>query len=339
MSTASTPAADPAPPAPLAQPEPHPQPGSAASPSAAAGRASTLATGREPTPRPTGSPHLIDIRPRTGWQAIDYRELWRSRDLLAMFAARDIKVRYKQTFFGYAWAVVVPAIQVLVFSVFFGSVLGVSDKVNAAAGKALPYPLFALTGQIVWNLFQQTFSGASGSLMSNAGIIRKIYVPRLLLPLATAGKPALDSIVVWLLMVGLTIYYAMDPSFDVALTWNLLWSPLLLAGALIPALALGLIAAALTVSYRDLQSVLPFITSMLFFVTPVIYSVDLLPDGFEGLLFLNPIAGFVEAHRGVTMDMAVNWWGLVVSAMVSVVLFVFGAFLFTRIERQFADVS
>ena len=290
-------------------------------------------------PPPRGSKHLIEIGPRTGWQAIDLRELWRSRDLLGMFALRDIKVRYKQTFFGYLWAVVVPAVQVLVFSVFFGSVLGVSDKVNAAAGKALPYPLFALTGQIVWNFFQQTFNGASGSLMANAGIIRKIYVPRLILPLASAGKPALDTAVVWLLMVGLTVWYAYDARFEVPLSWELLWSPLLLAGAVVPALALGLIAAALTVSYRDLQSVLPFITSMLFFVTPVIYSVELLPEGFEGLLFLNPICGFVEAHRGVTMGTAVNWWGLGISAYVSVVLLVFGAFLFTRIERRFADVA
>ena len=292
-----------------------------------------------PTPPPRGSRHLIEIRPRTGWQAIDLRELWRSRDLLGMFALRDIKVRYKQTFFGYLWAVVVPAVQVLVFSVFFGNVLGVSDKVNQAAGKALPYPLFALTGQIVWNFFQQTFNGASGSLMANAGIIRKIYVPRLILPLASAGKPALDTAVVWFLMVGLTAWYAYDARFEVPLSWELLWSPLLLAGAVVPALALGLIAAALTVSYRDLQSVLPFITSMLFFVTPVIYSVDLLPDGYEGLLFLNPICGFVEAHRGVTMDTAVNWWGLAISGYVSVVLLVFGAFLFTRIERRFADVA
>ncbi len=288
---------------------------------------------------PPDTEHLIVIRPRTGWQAVDVRELWRSRDLLAMFAVRDIKVRYKQTFFGYAWAVVVPAVQVLVFSIFFGSVLGVSDKVNEAAGKALPYPLFALTGQIVWNFFQQTFSGASGSLMANAGIIRKIYVPRLILPLASAGKPALDAAVVWFLMVGLTVYFAYDPRFDVALTWKILWSPLLLLAAVVPALALGLIAAALTVSYRDLQSVLPFITSMLFFVTPVIYSVELLPPSLEWLLYLNPIAGFVEAHRAVTMDMPVNLFGLGISVVLSAVLFVFGTFLFTRIERRFADVS
>jgi lipopolysaccharide transport system permease protein len=293
----------------------------------------------DPQHRPGGRDFRTVIRPRNGWQAIDFGELWRSRDLLLMFAVRDIKVRYKQTFFGYAWAVVVPAVQVLVFSVFFGAVLGVSDKVNDAAGKVLPYPLFALTGQIVWNYFNQVFTGASGSLMSNAAIIRKIYVPRMILPLAAVGKPMLDAAVVWFLMLGLVLWYAADGSYDVAVTWKLIFSPLLLLAALLPALGMGLIAAALTVNYRDLQSVLPFMVSMLFFVTPVIYSVDLLPEAWAWLLYLNPIAGFVDAHRAVTMDMPFNALGLAISLAISLVLIVAGAYLFTRIERQFADVA
>ena len=284
-------------------------------------------------------PPRIEIGPKRGWQPVDFRELWRSRDLLKMFALRDIKVRYKQTFFGYAWAVVVPAIQVLVFSIFFGKILGVGGKVDEAAGKPLPYPLFALTGQIVWNFFQQVFSGASNSLMANAGIIRKIYVPRIILPLSAAGKPGIDMFVVWFLMIALTIWYSFNPDYEVALTWKLIFSPMILIASVIPALALGLIAAALTVNYRDLQSILPFVVSMLFFVTPVIYSVDLLPSSFEWLLYINPIAGFVETHRAVTMDMPVNLLGLGISAGISLALFIFGAMLFTRTERQFADVA
>jgi ABC-type polysaccharide/polyol phosphate export permease len=164
-------------------------------------------------------------------------------------------------------------------------------------------------------------------------------VPRLILPLAAAGKPMMDAIVVWFLMIGLTVYFSYDARFEVALTWKAVFSPLLLLGAILPALALGLIAAALTVSYRDLQSILPFVISMLFFVTPVIYSVEVLPPSLEWLLFLNPVAGFVEAHRAVTMDMPLDWVSLAVSVGLSLVLFFFGAFLFTRIERQFADVA
>lgn len=279
------------------------------------------------------------IRPRRGWQAIDLGELWRARDLLWMFTLRDIKVRYKQTFFGYAWALVVPVVQILVFTIFFGNILGVSERVNEAAGKLLPYPLFALTGQIVWNFFKMTVDGASVSLTSNAGIIRKIYVPRLVLPLSALGKPAMDTVVVFLLMIGLAAWYGADPAYDVRLTQSLLLSPLLLAGSVLPALAIGLIAAAITISYRDLQYVLPFFTSILFYVTPVIYSVEVLPERFAWLIYLNPIAGFVQAHRAAVMDLPIDWLGLGISLIFSLVLLVFGLFYFARTERDFADVA
>lgn len=279
------------------------------------------------------------IRPRRGWQAIRVAELWRARDLLWIFITRDVKVRYKQTFFGFAWALVVPVVQILVFSVFFGMALGVGNRVNEAAGRNLPYPLFALTGQIVWNFFKMTVDGASLSLISHAAIIRKIYIPRLLLPLSAVGKPSMDTVVVFFLMVGLTLWYAADPAHEVQVTPRLLLSPLLLAGSALPALAIGLIVAAMTVNYRDLQYVLPFFVSILFFVTPVIYSVEVLPDRFAWLMYFNPVAGFVEAHRAVVMNLPFEWTGLAVSTGFSLVLLVIGLFYFARVEREFADVA
>lgn len=279
------------------------------------------------------------IRARRGWQAIDLPELWRARDLLWIFTVRDVKVRYKQTFLGFAWALIVPIVQVLVFTVFFGSVLGVSDRVNEAAGRALPYALFALTGQIVWNFFKMTVDGASASLLTNAGIIRKIYVPRLVLPLSALGKPAVDTAAVFLLLMGITAWYAADPASGIHLTPRLLAAPVLLAAAALPALALGLIVAAVTVNYRDLQHVMPFFTSILFFVTPVIYSVELLPKQLAWLIYLNPVAGFVHAHRAVILNLPVDWFGLWVAFGLSLVLLIFGLFYFTRAERDFADVS
>jgi len=279
------------------------------------------------------------IRPRRGWQAIDVGELWRARDLLWIFTIRDIQVRYKQTFFGFGWALVVPVIQILVFSVFFGSVLGVSSRVNEAAGRILPYPLFALTGQIVWNFFKMTVDGASLSLLSNGHLIRKIYVPRLILPLAALGKPTMDTLVVFVLMLVLTGWYAADPTSGIVFSRGMVLAPLLLAGSAAPALAIGLIVAAVTVFYRDLQHVLPFFTSILFFVTPVIYSVALLPEQYAWLMYLNPVAGFVEAHRAAVMSLPINWLGLGISAAFSLLLLVFGLFYFTRAERQFADVA
>lgn len=279
------------------------------------------------------------IRPRTGWQALDLGELWRARDLLWIFALRDVTVRYKQTFFGLLWALVVPVVQILVFTVFFGNLLGVSDRVNQAAGRALPYPLFALTGQIVWNFFKAALDGAGNSLVTNAAIIRKIYVPRLVLPLAAFGKPTADAAVVLLLLFGLTFWYAGDPAADVAITPALFLSPFLLALSGIPALGAGLIVAAITVSYRDLQQVMPFFTSILFFVTPVIYSVELLPPRLAWLIYLNPAAGFVQAHRAAVMALPVDWVGLGLSLAVSLILLVFGLFYFARAERRFADVA
>lgn len=279
------------------------------------------------------------IRPRHGWQALDLRELWRARELLWIFTVRDVQVRYKQTFFGFAWALVVPIIQVLVFSVFFGSILGVSGRVNEAAGRVLPYPLFALTGQIVWNFFKATVDGASMSLLANAMIIRKIYVPRLVLPLAAVGKPAMDALVVLGLLTALTAWYAADEASGIRFSSAMLLSPVLLGLAVLPALAIGLIVAAVTVTYRDLQYVLPFFTSMLFFVTPVIYSVEVLPERFAWLLYLNPVAGLVQAHRAVVMGLPVDSTGLGLSLGLSLLLLVFGLFYFTRAQRRFADVA
>ena len=290
--------------------------------------------------KPAAAPdRRTHIRPRHGWQAIDLRELWRARDLLWIFTLRDVTVRYKQTFFGLAWALVVPMVQILVFSVFFGAVLGVSDRVNQAAGRILPYPLFALSGQIVWNFFKATLDGASNSLVANAAIIRKIYIPRLILPLASVGRPSVDAAVVFLLLTGLTAWYAADPAADISFSPGFLLAPVLLAASAIPALAVGLIVAAITVSYRDLQQVMPFFTSMLFFVTPVIYSVDILPPRLAWLIYLNPAAGFVQAHRAAAMNLPMDVWGLAVSLSISIVLLVFGLFYFTRAERRFADVA
>ena len=279
------------------------------------------------------------IRPRRGWQAVNLAELWRARDLLWIFALRDIKVRYKQTFFGYAWALLVPVTQVLVFTVFFGQVLGVSERVNRAAGRALPYPLFALAGQIVWNLFRMTVEGASSSLLTNAAIIRKIYLPRLVLPLAAAGKPLVDTLVVFGLLIALTLWYAVSPDSDIQITPRLLLSPLFLAAALLPALGIGLLMAAVTVNYRDLHHVLPFFTSILFFMTPVIYSVEVLPERLAWLMHLNPVAALVEAHRAAVLNLPIDWTSLAIGISLALVLVVAGLFAFARAERSFADVA
>ena len=289
--------------------------------------------------RHTRSAGRTHIRARTGWQLPPVRELWHSRELIALFAARDITVRYRQTFFGVLWAVFVPVAQMTIFTVFFGHALSVSGRVNAAAGQALPYPLFALSGLIVWNVFKASLDGASTSLLVHAHILRKVYVPRLALPLAALGRPGLDAAIAFILLLGVASWYVLSPGSGIAVTPAWLAAPLLLLGAAIAGLALGLILAALSINYRDLQHVLPFLTSLLFFVTPVIYSVDLLPPQLAILIHLNPVVGFVEAHRAVVMGLPFDGVALAVSTGLTLFLLGIGVLYFARVERQFADVA
>lgn len=144
--------------------------------------ASVQANPSSPSPSKNAATRRTYLRPRSGWSMVDIPSLWNSRDLLWMFVLCDIKVQYKQTFFGFAWAIVVPFVQIIVFSIFFGQLLGVSDRVNEISDRIIPYPLFVLSGQVIWNLFHASVLGASNSLLHNAAIIRKVYVPRLVLP-------------------------------------------------------------------------------------------------------------------------------------------------------------
>jgi lipopolysaccharide transport system permease protein len=290
-------------------------------------------------PRRTVEGRRTHIRPRKGWQAVNLRELWHARDLLWMFMVRDIQIRYKQTFFGYLWALVVPVMQIVVFTVFFGMILGVSNRVNRAIGLALPYPLFALTGQIAWNFFKATVDGSSNSMLSNAHIIRKIYMPRLVLPLAALGRPLIDAAVVFVLMTAMLAFYVSQGNHDIRFSPTFALSPLILLGSAVPALGIGLIVSAITVHYRDLQHVMPFMTQIMFYATPVIYSVDVLPARVASFIYLNPMAGFVQAHRAAVLGLPIDWTGLGVSFGFSLVLLVFGLFYFARSERHFADVA
>jgi len=279
------------------------------------------------------------LRPRSGWSSVDLKSLWETRDLLWMLAWRDIQVQYKQTFFGFAWAIIVPFVQIVVFTIFFGKLLGVGDKIDEVAERQIPYPLFALSGQVIWNCFSSGVTGASNGLLANAAIVRKVYVPRLALPLAGLGKPTLDALIASVFLYVLAAWYAGVPDNDVWLSYKLPLTIIFLAASLIPALAMGMIFAAITVFYRDLKLVLPFLLQILFYATPVIYPAELVPDQYRWLLFVNPAGGFVSAHRACVLDLPINWLGVILSMVVSVALLIFGTLFFTRAERHFADVA
>ena len=288
-------------------------------------------TGSPASPRPPATP-LTVLRPRSGWQVVDLAELWRFRDLLWIFALRDIKIRYKQTMLGALWAVIQPVVQMVVFAVFFGKMLGVEDRIEQIEGRVVPYAVFALSGQVLWNFFNATVTTSANSLLANAEILRKIYVPRIILPFSSAGAPLVDGVIAFVVLLLLMLYYQQP------LVLSILLAPVVALGAIIAALGVGILLAALSVSYRDFKYMVPFMVQIWFFVTPVIYPVAILPEDYAWVLYLNPMAGIIETHRAVVLGTTLNVDGLMLSFGVAVLLLVAGLFYFGRVERRFADV-
>ena len=265
------------------------------------------------------------IKPRRGWESIDFRELWLYRELFGFLIWRDIKVRYKQTFLGGLWAILQPVIATLVFGILFTTIAPIR-------GDGYPYPLFVFAGLVPWTFFANAVSLSSNSLVGSEQMIRKIYFPRLMVPLATVAALGLDMVISLAVMSLLVAYYHWP------VTANMLFLPLFIAGSFLAAGGLGLFLSALNVRYRDVKYVVPFFTQMVFFLTPVVYPMRNVPDKFRILLGLNPMAGMVEGFRWALLGSAINQDMVWVSAIVSIVLFAAGLFVFRRMEKTFADI-
>lgn len=278
-------------------------------------------------------PPDIRIQASKGWQKIGFAELWAFRHLVFLFALRDVTVRYKQTILGGLWAVLQPAVQVIVFTLFFGKLMGLEDKLGTYNGKVVPYAVFVLSGQVLWNFFSAAANASSGSLLANAHILRKIYVPRLAVPLASTGTSIVDTLISLVLLAVVMLWYGQSFS------WLLLLTPLLLVGALLAALSIGIMLSALIVSYRDFRFVVPFMLQIWFFVTPVIYPKNILPPQYEYLMYFNPMAGVIEFFRAMVLGGPLNFQGLFTSMGTAVILLIAGLFYFARVERRFADIA
>jgi lipopolysaccharide transport system permease protein len=271
------------------------------------------------------------IRPPVGWRPIDFRELWRFRELLWFLAVRDVKVRYKQTALGVAWAVLQPLFAMAVFSVFFGRLANVQSD-------GLPYPLFALVGLLPWQLFAYALTQASNSLVNEQRLITKVYFPRLIVPLAAVLSGLADFAVAFVLVVLLAAGYAIA-GHEVAVGWPVLLLPVFVLFAVLAALAVGLWLAALNVQYRDVRYTVPFLTQMWLFLTPIAYPSSLVPEAYRPLYGLNPMAGVVDGFRWALVAGPAPDAGLTAaSAAVVAGLLVGGAFYFRRLEARFADV-
>jgi lipopolysaccharide transport system permease protein len=279
--------------------------------------------------QPRSKPHLT-IRPTSGWQALNLRQIWLFRDLLITLAERDVKLRYRQTALGVIWVILQPLIAAGIFSFVFGRVAGLPSE-------GVPYIVFSYAGLLAWNAFNNTLTRTSSVLVQNSGLISKVYFPRLVLPLSTILSTLIDFAVALLMMVVLMVIYRVAPGPQVLLL------PVWLLLVVMLAVGIGLYTSALMVSYRDVQYILPVVTQFLLYGSPVAYSLSFalskIPQQYHFLYLLNPLAGLMDAFRWSLLGRGELPLGAVLySTVVAVACFVGGAFAFKKMERKFADV-
>jgi lipopolysaccharide transport system permease protein len=284
-------------------------------------------------PTPTPSPPAADaaaivtrIRPSRGWVSLKLDELWEYRELLYFLVWRDVKVRYKQTVLGAAWAILQPFMTMVVFSLFFG-------KLGRIPSEGLPYPIFAFAALVPWTFFATGLGQGANSLVGSQNLIKKVYFPRLVIPIASVLSGVVDFALAFLVLLGMMLFYGIYP------TLNLLWLPLLLLLALVTALGVSLWLSALNVQFRDVRYTVPFLTQFWLFATPIAYPSSLLPEPWRTVYGLNPMAGVVEGFRWALLGTETRPGAMIlVSTVAALALLVSGAYYFRRMEKSFADV-
>lgn len=268
------------------------------------------------------------IKPRKRLN-INIKEMVAYRELFFYFAWRDVKVRYKQTAIGAAWAILQPFIQMVVFTLFFNKVAGIQT-----GNDTVPYAIFSFTGLLFWNFFSQALTRASNSLVDNQSVVTKVYFPRLLLPLSSTLVGLIDFGFAFLVFIGLLIYFQFPPTIEGVL----ILIPALLV-TFIAASGLGMFLAAVNVKYRDVKQAVPFFIQIGLFLTPVIYPVTAVPQQYQWLLYLNPMTGVINAVRSAFLHTGpINWPLTMLSVAMAVVFFVFGLYYFKGREKEFADI-
>jgi lipopolysaccharide transport system permease protein len=275
---------------------------------------------------PAGAP-LTVIGPPRAWQPINFRELWQYRELVFFLAWRDVKVRYKQTLLGAAWAVLQPGLMMVVFTLFFGRLAHVPTG-------GVDYPLFVFAGLLPWTFFATAITSAGNSVVGSERLITKVYFPRLAVPFAAVGAALVDCLIASGLLLVLMACYGVTPG------WHLLLIPPFLALLLLAAAGAGTLLAALNVAYRDFRYVIPFLTQFWMFATPAVYLQldDQAPGYVRLLLYANPLTALVAGFRSAVLGGPVAWAEVSVAALVTLGLFLAGCFYFRRVEDSFADV-
>ena len=257
--------------------------------------------------------------------AFNLRDIWAYRELLYFLTWRDIKVKYKQTAMGAAWAIIQPLFMVIVFAVFFGIFMGVPTD-------GMPHLVFFYCGLMPWIFFSTSLGVCSSSLISNTNLITKIYFPRTIIPIATIGAGVPDLLITVAILLGIVVYY------KIALTWQLLMLPAMLILTTWLAASFGIWLAALTVRYRDIRHALPFVLQLWFFVTPIIFPLSVVPAKWRWAMYLNPMTGIVEGIRSAVVGKSFNWTAIGCSVVIALLTFGASIYTFRRLEKGFADV-
>ncbi|MCM8758017.1 MAG: ABC transporter permease [Candidatus Omnitrophica bacterium] len=266
------------------------------------------------------------IKPLSGWVPINLKEIWDYRELLYFFIWREIKLRYKQTALGILWVIIQPFFLMVVFSLFFG-------RLTKLSSEGLPYPLFTYSALLPWMLFVEGVSRSVNFMLQETNLIKKVYFPRIIMPLAGVLSPLIDFLISFVIFLGLMFYFKFTPSFKI-----IIWLPLLVFFTLLTALASGLWFSAINVQYRDMRYVMPFIIQLWFFASPVVYSTNLLPSSWKIIYNLNPMVGIIEGFRWVLLGIESNYfcWDIWI-AVVGIIL-ISGLLFFRQMEKNFADI-
>ncbi|MBI4687484.1 MAG: ABC transporter permease [Nitrospirae bacterium] len=269
---------------------------------------------------------FVRIEPSKGWVSIKLKELWEYRELLYFLAWRDIRIRYKQTVLGVAWAIIQPLFTMVVFSLFFG-------RLAKMPSDGIPYPIFSYAALVPWTFFANGLSQASNSLVSGANLIKKIYFPRLVMPIATVLSGVVDFLIAFIMLLAMMLYFGTVP------TMNIVWLPLLLLLALVTSLGVSLWLSTMNVQFRDVRYAIPFLTQLWLFATPIAYPSSLLSEPWRTLYGINPMVGVVEGFRWALLGTDTAPGSIIiVSTLVALVLLISGALYFRRMEKTFADV-
>lgn len=268
---------------------------------------------------------LVVIQPTGNWRLISLKDLWAYRELLFFLTWRDVKVRYKQTALGAAWAILQPLFMMIIFTIFFGRLAGVDSA-------GIPYPLFALAGLVPWTFFSNAITNSGNSLVGSSNLITKVYFPRLIVPAAAMLAGLVDFALAFVLFSVLMIYYAVVP------TLHILFLPVLILMTALFALGVGTWFAALNVKYRDVRFALPFLIQIWLFVSSVILPSSALGPKWQWVLRLNPMSGIIEGYRSALFGLPFDWPAIGIAAAITVVVLIYAIFSFGRVERSFADI-